>query len=65
MTFSFNHKTEAENVHFTTLNYSSSSDDEDDGDASGVYDEDNSVIETLSSEFSGFHLIIISLQKLD
>ena len=50
---SFNHKTEAENVHFT-LN-SSSSDDGDEGDTSGTSDEDKSVIETLSSSSSGCH----------
>ena len=50
---SFNHKTEAENVHFT-LN-SSSSDDGDEGDTSGTSDEDKSVIDTLSSSSSGCH----------
>ncbi|ONK55008.1 uncharacterized protein A4U43_UnF8680 [Asparagus officinalis] len=49
----FNHKTAAENVHFTTQNSSSSSDDEDDGDISQISDDEKSVVETLSSSPSG------------
>lgn len=48
----FNHKTAAENVHFTQ-NSSSTSDGEDGEDISDASDEDKSVVETFSSSSSG------------
>lgn len=62
MHFSFNHKTAAENVHFTQ-NSSSPSDSEDGKGISGASDEDKSVVETLSSSSSGCPLSNLFLYR--
>lgn len=54
MYFSFNHKTGAEHVHFTSVTYSSSSDDDGDSDISYESHGGESSIVNSNTRSSGF-----------